>query len=256
MLDQHACTSKLIEKFQIHILPVLKLWENHWTLELGMFPIRILHFGFVSRLPHVWEPRYLPLSKGTTLAAPWFGWYSALTPPGCEERWRTSLGRTSLPGMCWVKVRKYTFLWFSLFFCQSSQSLSMKPWWRKNSGALAESSEHIVPSIRQWTRSWRFTRSISSKSLNSATDVFKTLWTTVISGGIPLNVRFKQGGPGSVGSPGGSGTSSHSPSLKGPVWTQLYIPTPFPPKPVSALCHRSRGSVVRNALLDTALQSQ
>ena len=42
---------------------------------------------------------------------------------------------------------KYAHLWDGPFFWKSDQILSMKPWWKKNSGASADFPEHIVPSM-------------------------------------------------------------------------------------------------------------
>ena len=184
------------------------------------------------------------------------GRYSTRTPPGCAERSRTTLGITGVPGMRCDKFEKNTFLCLSLFFCQSSQILSINPWWRKNSGAAAESIVHMVPSIKQCTKSCKFIRSMNSKSLKLRGWTSKTIWTATASGGVPKNIRAKHRGPGPVGIPGGSGTILHTSCLKGPVWTQLYIPSPSPPRPESSLDHMLRAAVVLNALPGLALQSQ
>lgn len=120
----------------------------------------------------------------------------------------------------------------------------MKPWWRKNSGADADSIEHMVPPIRQCTRSWRLTLSCLSKFT-------KLFWritsrTSAASGGIPLNSRFKHFCP--VGD-----TADQTPCLKGPSYTQPL--RPFPPNPESPLCQSSCSFDASHGL-ESRLQSQ
>ena len=154
------------------------------------------------------------------IKAPATGLYSTRTPPGCAAKSMTVRGRRLVPGIKPFTVGKNAFLCWLLFACQSAQSLSMKPWWRKNSGALAASSEHIVAPTKQWTVSCRFNLSATSKYAKFVAGVFNTCWTAILSGGRPLNRRAKH-------TESADGTSLHTASLKGPVRTHGV--TPFPP---------------------------
>ena len=79
------------------------------------------------------------------------GSYATLTCPGWIERSISLAGLKIVPGMFSLTAGKNAFLCAELFFCQSSQILSMKASWRKNSGAEEASESHMVAPIPQCT---------------------------------------------------------------------------------------------------------
>lgn len=127
-------------------------------------------------------------------------------------------------------------------------TLSTNPWWRKNSGAAAESNEHIVPSIVQCGPSCKVILKAISKLSNFAASVANTWATATLSGGFPLKNLLKHEGLA-------DGTSFHG-LLKGPSSTHPNCPPPFPPKPPLPAYHKSLGLALAHGFPETTLQSQ
>ena len=146
----------------------------------------------LDKLPdtQVWQPsnnlpckaEYIFLLGGT---------YSAHTQPGWWLRSSKSSDRYTVPGMRCFWVKKYSWnVWFLPSRCQSHQILSTKPWCRKNSGADAESNEHIVPLITQWTRSWNSSRNaFSNLSKFDESELFMISNFTAIASGVRLPLQ-------------------------------------------------------------------
>ena len=180
------------------------------------------------------------------------GSYSTFTPPGWLERSISAAGLKCVPGMSSWTIGKKAYLWAGPFFCQSSQILSMKEWWRKNSGAEADSSLHMVPLIRQCTLLCSSTLRSCSKSVNLSTEMFKTSITSTSPGGSPLKLRVKQSGP--LGGLSGL-TRLQAPLLKGPSSTHSSSESsPSPPNPVSLF--QTLSEPLLNGSLESRLQSQ
>lgn len=128
-------------------------------------------------------------------------------------------------------------------------TLSINPWCIKNSGEAAESKEHIVPSIKQWTTSWKLTRRPNSNELKSFGCIFSSWVMAMLSGGWPLkNLLRHLEGPA-------DGTSVQAPCLKTPLWTQPVGWMPLPPNPLFPEYHISFCKVPQG-LPETTLQSQ
>ena len=227
--------SPTILQFVPHACVILASVEPHKVI--SSVPSTCLSVWFYRLPPGIWAALVARL-------------YSTRTPPGWAFKSMTLRGVSWVPGITPLTVGKNAFLCWSLVACQSAQILSIKPWWRKNSGALAASAVHMVPLIKQWTVSCRFPLKANSNfDSKSPAGVFNTSCTAILSGGRSLNCLDKH-------SKFADGTSFHTASLKGPVCThQRNVTPPFPPKPLSPVNQTSCASP-RHAVPETWLQSQ
>ena len=153
-----------------------------------------------------------------------------------------------VPGMLSESDEKWAFKWALLRLCQSIHILSTNPWWRKNSGEVAESKEHIKPPIKQCTLSWKLMRKEASKEPKRDASVLNNSTNAIASGGFPTKRRVKHPPPA-------DGTTFQVPCLKGPVVTHCVGRVPFPPNPLLPLNQRSEGRP-RQGVCDTIDQSQ
>lgn len=179
-------------------------------------------------------------------------WNCTRTPPGNLKLFKTAVVRSwFVPGMGVVTEGKWAFMWFLLLLCQSAHILSIKPWCSINSGAAAESNEHMVPPIKQCTVSWRFIRNAISKESNSEWGILNTSATAAESGVLSLRLNWRRRQP-----PPADGTTFQTPRLNGPLVTHCWgVCSPFPPKPLFPENHKS-DALPRHGERDTWLQSQ